>query len=113
MKQKTICIVHYNTPELTEAAIMSVRKQCAENYQIVVFDNSDKRPFTKKMKGVKVINNRKQQVVNCDAELAKQGTSDYFLQQRSGMRIAFSNGKTWHIDLLKEKGKYILLRSIR
>ena len=43
-----------------------------------------------------------------DAQLAQQGTSDYYLQQRSGMRIAFSNGKTWHIDLMKENDKYIL-----
>ena len=43
-----------------------------------------------------------------DAELAKQGSSDYFLQQRSGMRIAFSNGKTWHIDLMKENDRFIL-----
>ena len=56
--KKTICIIHFNTPELTEAAILSLRKHCAEPYDIVVFDNSDKRPFTKKMKGVKVLNNR-------------------------------------------------------
>ena len=43
-----------------------------------------------------------------DDELAKQGTSDFFYQQRSGMRIAFSNGKTWHIDILRENDKYIL-----
>ena len=69
--KKTICIIHFNTPELTEAAILSVRKHCAEPYDIVVFDNSDKRPFTKKMKGVKVLNNRQQQIVNFDEELAK------------------------------------------
>ena len=43
-----------------------------------------------------------------DDNLEKQGSSDYFLQQRSGMRIEFSNGKTWHIDILKEKDQYIL-----
>ena len=43
--RKTICIVHYNTPELTNAAILSIRKQGGEDYQIVIFDNSDKRPF--------------------------------------------------------------------
>ena len=43
-----------------------------------------------------------------DTELAEQGDSDYFQQQRSGMRIEFSNGKTWHIDLMKEKDKYIV-----
>ena len=41
MKQKEIAIVHYNTPELTEAAILSVRKHCQENYHFTIFDNSD------------------------------------------------------------------------
>ena len=43
-----------------------------------------------------------------DDDLAKQGNTDYFTQQRSGMRIMFSNGKYWHINLLKENDKYIL-----
>lgn len=43
-----------------------------------------------------------------DEELAKEADTDYFLQQRSGMRILFSNGKYWHIDMLKENGKYIV-----
>lgn len=100
MKQKTICIVHYNTPELTEAAILSVRKQCAENYQIVVFDNSDKRPFTKKMKGVKVINNRKQQVVNFDEELAKHPNKCWDLAHQSNygsMKHMMSVQKLWEL----------------
>ena len=48
MKQKEIAIVHYNTPELTEAAIMSVRKHCVVDYHFTIFDNSDTRPFTRK-----------------------------------------------------------------
>ena len=43
-----------------------------------------------------------------DPVLAKQGTADKYTQQRSGIQILFSNGKTWHIDMLKEKDKYIL-----
>jgi hypothetical protein len=100
MKQKTICIVHFNTPELTEAAILSVRKQCAENYQIVVFDNSDKRPFTKKMKGVKVINNRKQQVVNFDEELEKHPNKCWDLAHQSNygsMKHMMSVQKLWEL----------------
>lgn len=100
MIQKTICIVHFNTPELTEAAILSVRKQCAENYQIVVFDNSDKRPFTKKMKGVKVINNRKQQVVNFDEELAKYPNKCWDLAHQSNygsMKHMMSVQKLWEL----------------
>ena len=67
---KQIAIVHYNTPELTEACILSIRKVGCD-WPVTVLDNSDKRPFTKRMKGVKVLNNRKQQLVNFDEELAK------------------------------------------
>lgn len=69
--KKTVTIINFNTPELTEAAILSLRKQCAEDYAVVVFDNSDQRPFTKKMKGVRRIDNTKQQIINFDEELAK------------------------------------------
>ena len=67
---KQIAIVHYNTPELTEACILSIRKVGCD-WPVTVLDNSDKRPFTKRMKCVKVLNNRKQQLVNFDEELAK------------------------------------------
>lgn len=43
-----------------------------------------------------------------DTELAKQSNADEYLQQRSGVRIIFSNGKGWHIDLLRENDYYIL-----
>lgn len=75
--KKTVAIIHFNTPELTEAAILSLRKHGGEDYDVVIFDNSrdtilkdgDKakaRPFVKKMKGVRIINNRKGQVINFD-----------------------------------------------
>lgn len=67
---KQIAIVHYNTPELTEVCIMSIRKVGC-NWPITVLDNSDKRPFNKRMKLVKVLNNRKQQLIDFDAELKK------------------------------------------
>jgi hypothetical protein len=84
---KTVAIINFNTPELTEAAILSLRKHGGGDYKVVVFDNSTDvdfpamdglpvrktkaRPFTKKMKGVRVINNRKGQVIDFAAELAK------------------------------------------
>lgn len=67
---KQIAIVHYNTPELTEALILSIRKVGCD-WPVTVFDNSDARPFTRRMRGVKTLNNRKQQLVNFDEELAK------------------------------------------
>lgn len=41
-----------------------------------------------------------------DTDIEKAGTADAFKQQRQGIKIAFSNGKNWHIDLLKQDGKY-------
>ena len=84
-KQKTIAIVHFNTPELTEACILSIRKQGID-WPIVVFDNSrevtwpagegmpertiEAHPFTRRMKGVKVIDNTKGQVIDFESTLA-------------------------------------------
>lgn len=83
---KVVAIINFNTPELTEAAIKSVRKHGGENYQIVVFDNSctidfeavpgiparhyDARPFTAKMDGVTVIDNTQGQVIDFKKLLA-------------------------------------------
>lgn len=69
-RKKSIAIVHYNTPELTEALVRSIRKVGIE-WPVVIFDNSDTRPFKKRMKGVKVINNTRQQLVDFDKELDK------------------------------------------
>ena len=82
-KQKTVAIIHYNTPELTEAAILSLRKHGGEDYHVTVFDNSapaidqktgeryEARPFTAEMPGVTVIDNTKGQVIDFEKELAK------------------------------------------
>lgn len=70
-KKKTIAIVHYNTPELTEALIASVRKHGGEDYAIVVMDNSDARPFKKRIKGVKCLDNTQGALVDFEKELAK------------------------------------------
>ena len=85
---KTIAIIHFNTPELTEACIMSIRKHGCD-WPVVVFDNSadlivpagtggnpeelliKARPFKRRMKGVKVINNTKGQVIDFDKFLAE------------------------------------------
>ena len=46
--------------------------------------------------------------IRYDEALAKEANADAFTQQRTGMRISFSNGKYWHIDLLKSGDQYIL-----
>lgn len=71
MKKREVAIVHYNTPELTEAAILSLRKHGGARYHVTVFDNSDERPFKKRMKGVTVIDNTQGQIIDFNAELAK------------------------------------------
>lgn len=66
MKQKTIAIINFNTPELTEACILSIRKHGGKDYRVVVFDNSDERPFRVQMPGVEVIDNTQGQLINFD-----------------------------------------------
>ena len=87
--KKTIAIIHFNTPELTEACILSIRKHGCQ-WPVVVFDNSaditapagtngndpkedtiiKARPFRQKMRGVKVIDNTKGQVIDFEQFLS-------------------------------------------
>lgn len=60
-----VLIVHYNTPELTEACVKSINKH-TPNCKIYIFDNSDKRPFTAKFDNVEIIDNTKGQIINFD-----------------------------------------------
>ena len=76
MKQKTVAIIHYNTPELTMAAIGSLLKNGGGPFRVVVFDNSDTRPFKRRMRGVKCIDNTKGQVIDFDKELEKYPERD-------------------------------------
>lgn len=70
-----VAIVHYNTPELTEAAIRSLEK-CTPGCHVTIFDNSDKRPFTKRMPNVKVIKNTKGQHIDFEKWLAEFPNKD-------------------------------------
>lgn len=83
--KKTIAIINMNTPELTEACILSVRKHGCD-WPVVVFDNSCDvtfppgdgmgervfiaHPFKRRMKGVKVIDNTQGQIIDFDSTLA-------------------------------------------
>lgn len=66
---KNVAIVHYNTPELTVAAIKSLYKT-TPGVSVTVFDNSDKYPFPK-MDEVALLDNTHQELVNFDAMLSK------------------------------------------
>jgi hypothetical protein len=87
MKQKTVAIVHFNTTELTEAGIRSLRKHGGEDYRVIVFDNSatltlpdgkviQARPFTAKLDGVEVIDNTRGQIIDFDKFLAEYPDRD-------------------------------------
>ena len=66
--RKRVCIVHYNTPEITAAVVKSVWKHTPD-CEITIFDNSDQRPFVP-MDGVTVIDNTKGQICDFDKWIA-------------------------------------------
>lgn len=73
---RRLAVVHYNTPELTEAAILSLLKHSPEEWQIHVFDNSDKRPFVmfgskKKPADITIYNNTQGKLIDFCSELEK------------------------------------------
>ena len=75
MKQKTVAIIHYNTPELTMAAIGSLLKNGGGPFRVVVFDNSDERPF-EGATNVTVYDNTEGQIIDFDKELEKYPERD-------------------------------------
>lgn len=70
-KDKVVAIVHYNTQELTAAAIRSLEKH-TPGTQILVFDNSDKTPFDAAgiEADVQIIDNTQGQLINFNRWLA-------------------------------------------
>jgi hypothetical protein len=64
-----VAIVHYNTPEMTAAAIKSLNK-CTPGCSVTVFDNSDERPFENTFSNVSVIDNTKGQIIDFDELLS-------------------------------------------
>ena len=66
--EKNVCIVNFNTPELTRAAIRSLWKNTSD-CKVTVFDNSDLLPFGK-MDNVEVIDNTKGQLIDFDEFLS-------------------------------------------
>lgn len=67
----TFVIVHFNTPELTTCLCGSIIKNHPDA-KIVVFDNSDKKPFTNTdLFNADYIDNTKGQIINFDNELTK------------------------------------------
>ena len=73
--RKTVAIINYNTPELTAAAIGSLLKNGGGPFRVVVFDNSDTRPF-EGATNVQVFDNTKGQIIDFEKELAKYPERD-------------------------------------
>lgn len=77
---RNVAVVHYNTPELTEAAILSLRKHGGKDYKVFVFDNSDARPFSlvmnKNLGDITIFDNTQSQLIDFDKELAKYPEKD-------------------------------------
>ena len=66
---KDVCIVHFNTPELTRATIRSLWKNTPD-CRVVIFDNSTTAPFGE-MDGVEVIDNTKGQILDFQKMLSR------------------------------------------
>ncbi len=60
-----ICIVHFNTPLLTECLIKSINK-FTPNSKIFLFDNSNKLPFVYRQDNLVYYDNTKGQLINFD-----------------------------------------------
>ena len=65
-----VAVVHYNTPDLVEAAIKSLFKH-TRGCHVYVFDNSDSKPFVTKLPNVEVIDNTKGQIIDFEKILEK------------------------------------------
>jgi len=99
MKQKTVAIVHYNTPELTTAGIKSIRKKGGMDWKVVVFENSNERPFTitEPLGDVTIIDNTKGQIIDFEKELAKFPNKCSYLPHFASARHMMSVQKLWEI----------------
>jgi len=65
-----LCIIHYNTPKLTECLIRSINK-FTPNCVIYIFDNSDKEPFTYRQDNIIYLDNTKGQYIDFEKWLQK------------------------------------------
>jgi len=99
--KKTIAIVHYNTPELTTAGILSVRKHGGMDWKVVVFDNSNERPFSvsdgSALGDVTIIDNTKGQYIDFESELAKFPNKCSYLPHFASARHMMSVQKLWEL----------------
>jgi hypothetical protein len=104
-----ICIVHFNTPILTECLVKSINK-FTPNSKIYIFDNSDKQPFTYRQDNIVYFDNTKGQIINFDKWLRQfpnRNKSNAKINQWGSAKHAYTIQKC--IDLIPDG--FILLDS--
>ena len=72
-KKVNICIIHYNTPELTDALIKSINKYVKRAF-IYLFDNSTTKPFTNRYDNMLYLDNTNGQYIDFDKWLERYPT---------------------------------------
>lgn len=97
-------IVHYNTPELTDALVRSIRKHAPE-INVNIFDNSNDRPYHPD--GVRYFDNTRGQLLDFDEVFARHPRRDMGKGQSGSVKHTMSVDKLF--DLLPDG--FILLDS--
>ena len=110
-------IVHYNTPELTMACVMSIIKHNGKDSTIYIFDNSDKYKFGKSYASVHVIDNTTGGIINFDTEVANfieknNVSSDIIEHERQCSNFgSFKHSLSVEWLLTHANGSFVLLDS--
>ena len=102
--KRQVVVINYNTPELTEAAILSLRKHGGLHYDVTVFDNSDARPFKISMPGVKVMDNTAGKIIDFDKILETFPNRNRLIGCSTGnefgsVKHILTVNKLWEMDL--------------
>jgi len=82
-----ICIVHYNTPLLTECLVKSINKFTPDS-KIYIFDNSDKDPFVYKQDNIVYYDNTKGQIIDFNKWLNSFPSKEKSLAKKNGYASA-------------------------
>lgn len=106
MSRINICIVHYNTPKLTECLIRSINKFVPES-TIYLFDNSDKLPFLYRQENIVYFDNTNGQIIDFNKWLAGITTKVPSINSHASAKHCYTIQKC--MDLIKEP--FILLDS--
>ena len=126
--EKNVCIIHFNTPELTRATIRSVWKHTPD-CKVTVFDNSNSLPFGQ-MDGVTIIDNTKGQLLDFHKFLSHYSNKEHSPNKWASAKHAKTNDYLFRLfpngfvlmdsDILVKKdisdffdGRYLFVGKIR